>query len=333
MINHSARTIILLCLGLAACDGDTSSASNNVRADAAADSGQGKQENQEDQAGSRADAARADAGTDAGKADGGSVQRAGQQRVALRFSVQLGDEPFACGRSYAQQGSTGQTIALRDFRMFVQDVALVDADGREVPVQLDARDPWQTPEVALLDFEDNTGECAGSDETNYEITGAVPEGEYRALRFSHGVPEQLNHADPKTFPAPLRTPGMSWNWLLGLRFVRLEVGSADVDSDLDAGAASGSFSLHVGSTGCAGNPNAGTIKCAKPNRSRVELQGFELGKSEIVLDVRPLLSGSDLRETIECHSGTAVCDPLFEALGVDYASGQAGAMQRVFRLQ
>jgi len=325
---HPARAIFLCTVGLLACGDDTTS----QPVDTAADSGKAPQPSD---AGETRDAAADARPEDAGRAthDAGSATDADAQRVVLRFRAQLGDEPFECGRTYRDQGSTKQTIALHDFRMFVQDVALVDAEGREVPVALDTRDPWQTPDVALLDFEDSTGECFGDGGTNAEITGVVPKGEYRALRFSHGVPEKLNHADPKTFPPPLQTPGMSWNWLLGLRFVRLELGAVAADLDADAGANAGSFALHVGSTGCAGNPNEGTIKCAKPNRSRIELASFELGKSEVVLDVLPLLSGSDLSETIECHSGTAVCDPMFEALGVSYATGQAGDGQRVFRLE
>lgn len=253
----------------------------------------------------------------------------GEQRVKLRFHARLGDQPFACGDLVEYRG---RTIALRDLRLFVQDVALVDADGREVPVKLDTRDPWQNAEVALLDFENASGECFASEQTNEQITGVVPQGEYRALRFSHGVPEQLNHDDPKTFPAPLRTPGMSWNWLLGLRFVRFEVGEVRSDED-DAGTTAGILALHVGSTGCAGNQNEGTIQCKKPNRSRVELRDFQLGTSEIVLDVDPILQGSDLTQTIECHSGTNICAPMFKALGVDYETGQPSSDQKVFRLK
>ena len=254
-----------------------------------------------------------------------------EQALTLRFRAQLGEQRLACGTTYQQPGGARQSITLRDLRLFVQDVALVDAAGREVPVQLDNREPWQTRDVALLDFEDATGECFASVETNREISGVVPKGDYRALRFSHGVPEKLNHSDPQTFPAPLRTPGMSWNWLLGLRFVRFEVG-AEPEPDADAGGGTGSYSLHVGSTGCKGSQNEGTIKCAKPNRSRVELTDFELNKSEIVLDVSPLLSGSDLSQSVECHSGTADCEPLFEALGVSYATGEPSSAQTVFRL-
>jgi uncharacterized repeat protein (TIGR04052 family) len=334
----SPLCFFFVSFAVTACADDTTSTEPDAveRSDAAADGG--KKQNAP-RTGSKADNGHPnarDAAADAALVvkDAGQPSDENLLPVKLRFRAQIGDRPLACGDTYDDQGSTKRTISLRDLRLFVQDVALVDADAREVPVQLDTRDPWQTTDVALLDFEDASGECFGDEATNHEITGVVPRGEYRAVRFSHGVPEQLNHSDPETFPAPLQTPGMSWNWLLGLRFVRFEVGTEPgADLDADGGADPGSFSLHVGSTGCAGNQNAGTIKCAKPNRSRVELKDFELSKSEIVLDVSSLLSASDLTQTIECHSGTEVCNPLFKALGVSYTSGEPATGQTVFRLK
>jgi uncharacterized repeat protein (TIGR04052 family) len=208
--------------------------------------------------------------------------------------------------------------------MFMQDVALVDRAGREVAVELDVRAPWQTGEVALLDFEDASGGCFGDVGTNVEITGTVPKGEYRAVRFTNGVPEKLNHSDPDGYPAPLKTPGMSWNWLLGLRFLRFELQTVDqVFPDDDAGVhAPGSFALHLGSVACAGSQREGTIRCSKPNRNRVQLDNYEVDRSTIVIDVSQLLRESDLTQLIECHSATPVCEPMFDALGISYATGQ-----------
>jgi hypothetical protein len=126
---------------------------------------------------------------------------------------------------------------------------------------------------------------------------------------------------------------MSWNWLLGLRFVRFEMGTQPVESDVDAGGDPGSFSLHIGSTSCAGSQSAGTIECGKPNRSRVELKNFDVDKSEVVLDVSELLSGSDLSTTVECHSGTPNCEAMFNALGVDYATGKPRSNPSAYRLK
>jgi uncharacterized repeat protein (TIGR04052 family) len=337
--------IFAVTLALLACSDDTPASSESGNsADSGADEPEadgGKRpqagtsgRNATGGAGGRGSASERDAGAAETERDASQPVDDAEQRVRLRFRAQVGNEPFACGQSYAAQGSSNSSVTPRDLRLFVQDVALVDSDGKEVPVKLDTRDPWQTSDVALLDFEDASGECFADAETNHEITGVVPKGEYRALRFSNGVPEKLNHSDPKTFPAPLQTPSMSWNWLLGLRFMRFEMGTTSApESDIDAGADPGSFSLHVGSTACAGNQNEGTIRCSKPNRSRIELKDFDLAKSEIILDVGKLLSASDLTKAVECHSGTADCEPLFQAVGIDYATGEASGEQTAYRLK
>jgi hypothetical protein len=40
----------------------------------------------------------------------------------------------------------------------VQSVRLIDAQGHEVPLAMNVRSPWQTADVALLDFEDGTAD-------------------------------------------------------------------------------------------------------------------------------------------------------------------------------
>jgi hypothetical protein len=59
-----------------------------------------------------------------------------------------------------------------DFRFYIQDLKLIDADGKEAPVKLDSRAPWQSKDLALIDFEDAQGHCHGTAETNTSITAA-----------------------------------------------------------------------------------------------------------------------------------------------------------------
>lgn len=279
--------------------------------------------------GAGASSGAADAGEPAPDASTAASDRA--QAISLRFRALFGDEPFACGESFVVQDGE-HTVSPRDLRLFVQDVVLIDETGQEVPLLLDERPPWQTAEVALLDFEDASGECFGDEGENHEITGTVPPGKYTGLRFSNGVPETLNHSDPKTYPAPLQTPGMSWSWLLGFRFVKFETITLDVpDQGADAGFIPGGFGLHVGSVGCAGSQNEGTIRCAKPNRNRVQIDDFDPDTNEIVLDLSELLGDSDLSQLVECHSASEPCDAMFRALGIDYATGQPGAGASAYR--
>ncbi|MEO8181567.1 MAG: MbnP family copper-binding protein [Deltaproteobacteria bacterium] len=251
------------------------------------------------------------------------------QAVRLRFVARVGNEPFACGSTY--RSSLGSDFTPADLRLFVQDVALIDGAGNEQPVQLDVRGPWQIDGVALIDFEDASAAClAGTRERNLELTGHVPPGEYRGIEFSNGVPEALNHADPSRLPAPLQAGSMSWGWLQGYRFVMAEITSS---ASLLRTAAPGSALFHLGSTACGGNPSAGGIACAKPNRNRVRLPEFDPAADAIVVDLAELFADMDLATVTTCHSSGDACAPLFERLGLDLSNGLATDRQRVYRVE
>lgn len=248
--------------------------------------------------------------------------------MTIEFAAVVGDEPFACGRSYA--GEAGAPFTPADLRAFVQDVSLLTRDGVEQPVALDVRSPWQQGSVALLDFEDGSAACAaGTTAVNVTVTGQVPPGDYRGLLFSNGVPQALNHADPAAQPPPLQAGSMSWGWLQGYRFLMAEVVAMPA---ADAGPA-GSALLHLGSAACAGNPGAGNIQCARANRNRVHLDDFEPGSHRVVIDLARLFAGIDLRETTTCHSSGPGCASFFERVGLDLAAGSAREGQALYRAE
>jgi uncharacterized repeat protein (TIGR04052 family) len=249
-----------------------------------------------------------------------------QRAVRVRFRAVVADEPFACGATYA--GADGVAFAGADLRAFVQDVALLDANGVEVPVALDVRPPWQQGSVALIDFEDGSAACAaGTRDVNLEVSGMVPQGDYRGLVFSNGVPEALNHADPAQLPPPLQAGSMTWGWLLGYRFLMAEV----VALPGDAGAP-GSALLHVGSAACTGNPSQGGVTCGRANRNRVRLDDFDPDEDVVLVDLGRLFAGVDLTAVTTCHSSGAECEPFFERVGLDLALGSAIEPQQLYRV-
>jgi hypothetical protein len=58
-------------------------------------------------------------------------------KVEIPFVAQMGGQPFSCGASYADVGTTKSTVQLGDFRLFVSNVRMIGADGADVPVALD----------------------------------------------------------------------------------------------------------------------------------------------------------------------------------------------------
>lgn len=247
--------------------------------------------------------------------------------VEIRFLPQVLDRPFACGDTFEDIGSEHTTITPADLRFYVQDLALIDDQGKTVPVELDERSPWQAEQVALLDFQDDQGDCSGTPDTNGMITGHVPHGTYTGVSFSNGVPEALNHEDPLQYSAPLQVTDLSWGWLTGFRFFVAEV------HDVDA-AGSGIGLLHIGSTACTGL--RGDSRCTRPNRNHVELHDFDPKENAIVVDVGELFSGSDVSVDSQCHSagdGADVCPAMAQRLGLDFSNGEASPeTQRVYRV-
>lgn len=253
--------------------------------------------------------------------------------VTVTFQPQLGAEPFACGRTYAAIGAEATTISPRDFRFYVSDVALLAADGARVPLALTQDGAWQYQDVALIDFEDFTGECKdGTPETNVTLRGTAPAGDYRGISFTLGVPEAMNHTDLTQAPAPMNVTGLWWGWGLGHIFLAVVT-----HADLAAPAAgTNDHYLHIGSLGCTGDPEMGQpVTCSKPNRPYIELTGFDPRTRPIVADFGALLGRSNLASSQGCHSFTEEpCAWPFDFAGLNWFTGsQTPTTQQLFRGQ
>jgi uncharacterized repeat protein (TIGR04052 family) len=191
-----------------------------------------------------------------------------EQLIRVEFRAEANGAPIGCG--------TG-ALALTDLRFYVHDVELIGADDDAVRLRMDEAAPWQTDRVALLDLEDGGGNCrTGSAATRTVITGRAPADDYSGLRFTLGVPFDLNHANPVEARPPLDQTVMHWHWQAGYKFMR-------------AGIVEGGRQtwVHVGSTGCKGR--VGQVEsCAKPNRKTVTIRGFDPAMDVVVVDVGSL---------------------------------------------
>jgi uncharacterized repeat protein (TIGR04052 family) len=328
----------LAVIGVLGCDGESSRRGADAFArDAAATSADASAPD----ASAEADAHAADSGhvlspapASAEPPDAAPTEEPGR-KLAIRFRAVVGDEPFDCARRYDVPGLG--LIEPRDFKFYLQDVALIDDAGREVLVKLADRPPGQVPEVALLDFESGADFCdAGSTWMNKEIYGVVPEGKYRGIVFSNGVPEALNHADPATLPAPLQDFSMYWSWFQGFKFLVADaIGVADAaagDEDAGVGLGGSSAVLHVGSVGCEviGDDK---FQCSVPNRNRIRLPDFDPDKHTIVTDFAALFAGAQAPTETFCHGGRASCARVYENLGLRLSSGKPTDTQKVYRIE
>ena len=273
-----------------------------------------------------------------------------ERKITVRFAATVGTEPFACGKSYDGIGATGSRVTPSDFRFYVSDVELIDASGKSVPLKLEQDERWQHQNVALLDFENRSGPClTGTQETRDVVTGTVPAGNYRGLRFTLGVPFALNHADATIAPSPLNLTSLFWNWQAGYKFLRIDLATNGRPQDIKPGdvprfgdrTASNrlGFAIHLGSTMCtADGPNTAPGACANPNRPAIEFAAFDPDKDVVVADLKSVLAGVDVdTNQAETPAGCMStpsdgdCNPLLRNFGLTFA-GQAGS-QKFFRVK
>ncbi len=263
-------------------------------------------------------------GADSGS--GSSSGGAGDVDVSIRFALRVGDQDAHCNESYDAVGSSGATVSFRDLRFYVSGVRLLDGEGNETPVELTQDGTWQYENVALLDFEDASGECAeGTNEAlNDVVVGTVPAGEYTGVRFELGVPFELNHADAAVAPPPLNEAAMFWVWAAGYKFLRIDITNENAPPD-DA------WFIHLGSENCvSGAPTEPpTEACGRPGLPTITLDGFDPATQTIVGDIAALVAGEDVNADTPdsapgCMSFTVdenECDQLFPALGLSWDTG------------
>lgn len=309
------------------------------------------------------DGASADSGgyeEDSGDTDAGLDASDDLQEVTIRFKAKLGEQDLVCGQQYSHLGTTHLTATPQDFRFFVQDVRLLrKGSGQEERVQLDVLPPFQRAEVALIDFTDATGKCAGSGGSivNTVIRGKVPAGTYDGIVFVNGVPEELNHAGPaESAGAPLDDVTLFWSWLGGYRFIVAELlpmGSAHDAGQSDAALADGGAHaavpdggadaatghsgsaaafVHIGSTGCSGTPSSG-FDCVRKARNEIRLHSFDPAHNVVVADLAEVFKASDLSAPPQCHGVAPPCSAPYAAFGIDMNTGNPAATQQVFRVE
>lgn len=264
--------------------------------------------------------------------------------VSIEFAAMNGTTPVSCGTPLTGLGVSNATAALKDLRFYISNVRMVRADGSSAPVRLTGAKNYNATvganRVTLIDLENATGACAGDRPMNRVIRGTVPQGRYVGARMQLGVPFALNHTDVTTAPRPLDLTALSWNWQAGRKFTQIEI----TDPDGAGGTwQARSFLVHLGSTGCVGNPATGqTTHCLRSNRGSIRLARFNPTRQRIAVDLRALFAGNIVTanqgSAPGCMSGATdpECGPVFDALGIDgTGTGRpvnGGKGQRLFRV-
>ena len=103
------------------------------------------------------------------------------------------------------------------------------------------------------------------------MSGSAPRASYSGVRFTMGVPFELNHGDPTVAPSPLNITAMFWNWQGGYKFLKADMNSTGLaakpamhKTGMDHGAAKQGH----GDGEASGFSSTWAAPCALPLRAR-----------------------------------------------------------------
>lgn len=250
--------------------------------------------------------------------------------VRVRFAAAVEEEAYRCDRTFAGLGPDDQAISPRELRVYVHGVRLLDRNGDSVGIALAQDAPFQTQDVALLDFGGSERGCdEGGQAGNTEIVGSVPFGEYVGLAFRIGVPDELNHRAIDLSDSPLDDPTLTGGSIQGRVFVSMA-------AELTQGDTTFAYELRVGSTNCGIDQTSGLVTCAKPNRANAAFPAFHPRDDEIVFDVGALIARSRptaSAATCSVDTGIGSCIDAFAALGIHHATGAPLASPSIVKVR
>ncbi len=222
------------------------------------------------------------------------------RNVTIEFDAVVGSEPLLCSEDgvakvYTNLGSSKASGTIQDFRYFVSGFKLKFADGSTEALKVinNANQYYDdvNGSVAILDFEDGTGDCIGRGNDarmNRAVVGTVESTEeITGVEFTVGVPRDLNHVQFSDLQKLAKT-SMDWNWQGGRKFTKFELKPYQTDN-------TNAIMFHLGSTGCtaaydkATGENLNDQDCIQPNYVTMSFT-MDPATQKIVLDYSKLLT-------------------------------------------
>lgn len=198
-----------------------------------------------------------------------------------------------------------------DYFAFYLSKPEMKIDGKWQRVKF-KQNEWQTPDVALLKFHDL---CSSPSNANDKIMLDVSEAFLKlstSLRFTMGLPFDVNHANPLSQPSPLNDSSMFWSWQNGHKFLRLDLSKN--------GDTSRKWSYHLGSVGCESESAVRPPEksCAYTNRVEFVLPMVQLDSDlDLEVSLADIITKVDINEAPNCmfeSPDTVPCKRLIQNL-------------------
>lgn len=210
-----------------------------------------------------------------------SCKEGGQGNLEMVFKLEYDGKPLVAGEKYNYP--LGFEFFITKYSMFLSEVAMLKGEAS-----------IEIAEALFMDLAANQSTAAEAAVGTKVILEAIPEGTYKSINMSIGLPSDLNATSPSdyTSSSPLSNTGEYWEGWSSYIFHKIE-GKMDSDADgsLDAGIA-----LHIGSNDAYRNRTISKI---------IEIMPDQTTSIEFVIDLKEVLQinnqAFDLQETPQVH--------------------------------
>ena len=228
-------------------------------------------------------------------------------------------------------GEMNKNWLIEQFQFFISHIEYGSAEKGWQKVNL-APTPFQAHDTVLLgtnclSAKQQAGSLKNSNWTiELEPLPGAGINKNSAIRFTLGVPFEVNHLNPISQKSPLNLPSMFWVWQTGHKFMRLELAANNEQ-----------WLFHLGSTGCksASAMRAPKQACRYPNRFNFELPLAinSDGRLALNFDLATLLNNVDLTLSSSCQSeqNKLSCQQLFNNLSLVKKINNTPSVSSVFR--
>ncbi|HEY8402792.1 MAG TPA: MbnP family protein, partial [Cytophagaceae bacterium] len=147
--------------------------------------------------------------------------------VELVIIPKAGEGPLFLDSIYTS--SSGVQYSLKALRLFLCDIALARSTGSEYKTFSKENNSG----IYLMDF-GKPNFNPGMGKQSYKISFKAPVGEYSDIRYTIGVPRELNHSDPAMATGVLslgQAASMYWEWNSGYIFFLADGKLYNIDNE------------------------------------------------------------------------------------------------------
>lgn len=239
------------------------------------------------------------------------------------------DQVLTCQSAFNANGDNN-AWSVEQFQLFLSNIEVTSDQSKWQRLPL-AKSAYQNASTVLLGTncrqqkQQNSAKEYGH--WSIDFNDEIDMSKITAMRFTLGVPFELNHLNPVKQDSPLNLPSMFWVWQTGHKFLRVELTS---ESD--------KWLYHLGSTGCKAPSvmRAPASPCRYPNTVDFEVpiaQGNE-GLLTMNINLSELLKGVEITQDTSCQSEQTndSCQQLFKNLSLASEDTELTTKQRVFSI-